>query len=40
VQLVESRPIGNGWQVTGAVDVGLGASNSMTVNAYAICAIT
>jgi hypothetical protein len=38
VQLVQSQPVGgNSWQATGAVDVGLGMSNSMTVTAFAVC---
>jgi hypothetical protein len=37
VQLVQSRPVGNSWQVTGVVGTGLGSSNAMTVNAYALC---
>jgi hypothetical protein len=37
VQLVQSQPSANTWIATGAVDVGLGTSNSMTVTAYAIC---
>jgi hypothetical protein len=38
VQLVGSRPSGNGWQATGVVNSALGSSQVMEVTAYAICA--
>ncbi|HEY7279839.1 MAG TPA: hypothetical protein VH594_28000 [Trebonia sp.] len=38
VQLIRSRPAGSSWEAIGVIDVGLGASNHMTVTAYALCA--
>ena len=38
VQLIGSQPEGNGWRATGVVNTALGIGNTMTVNAYAICA--
>jgi hypothetical protein len=37
VQLIASRPVGTSWQAIGVIDVGLGASNRMTVIAYSVC---
>lgn len=38
VQLIGSQPEGNGWRATAVVNTALGIGNTMTVNAYAICA--